>query len=92
MDRDPRHEKFGQGIGALTTGGQSRWFNAEPEIAEKPVQTFEQRWMCPMDDCSGEMVFNGLTWPTGDPGYHHTCDTCGFTAAIHDRYPRNVTR
>lgn len=81
------HEQFGKTI----TG--SRWFNQEPEIVERPVRTFEQRWLCPMDECSGQMVYNGMSWPMNPPGYHHTCSECGFTAAIHGkRYPLTTTR
>ena len=69
--------------------GGTRWFNGEPTLSESPVQTIRQRWICPMSDCGGEMVFNGFTWPTGNPGYHHTCNKCAFTAAVHGvKYPR----
>lgn len=77
------HEKFGNSCGG------SRWFNAEPKLEERRMVPVQQRWMCPIDVCGGEMKFNGMTWPTGNPGYHHTCDKCGFTAAIHGaKYPR----
>ena len=55
----------------------SGWFKGEPEIAGG-------RWSCPAEGCAGHMVANGFVWPTFDPGYHHTCDACGFTAAIHE--------
>lgn len=50
-----------------------------------------QKWLCPNRECAGEMKDSGWTWPTGDPGYHHTCSVCGFTAAIHGAtYPRKL--
>lgn len=83
MDKD--HEKFGASIAG------SRWFNVEPRIEEKRMVPVQQRWLCPIEECEGEMVFNGMTWPTGDPGYHHTCSKCGFTAAIRGAtYPQVV--
>ena len=83
-DRDSavEHEQFGSSIGG------SRWFNQNPNVSRKEVKTFREIWTCPIDGCEGEMVFNGLIWPTGQPGYHHTCKKCGFTAAIHDKFPR----
>lgn len=74
-----------------TTIGNSRWFNQEPKVKRIEVKTFRETWMCPCDGCSGEMTFNGMTWPTGDPGYHHTCSICEFTAAVHVTYPRVVS-
>jgi hypothetical protein len=69
----------------------SRWFTGEPEITETPVQTYRQLWTCPA--CKeGEMVYAGWIWSTGSPGYHHTCDKCQFTAAIHTTYPRAIYR
>lgn len=73
--------QFGSDIGG------SRWFHGEPMITKRQVTPVRASWLCPTE-CGGYMVFNGMTWPTGDPGYHHTCDQCGFTAAIHGhRYP-----
>ncbi len=86
-ERREEHEKYGSTI----TG--SRWFNEEPEITEQEVKTFTQRWMCPIKDCDGEMRFNGVAWPMVEPGYHHTCVECGFTAAVEGKqYPREVHR
>ena len=88
---DKNHEKFGSPI--MTSQGPSRWFRGEPEISEVHMATFEQRWMCPMDNCNGEMQYNGSQWPMSPPGYHHTCTECGFTAALCGvSYPRNVYR
>ena len=81
------HEKFGASCGG------SRWFNAEPKIEERRMVPVQQRWICPIDGCGGEMNFNGMVWPTGDPGNHHTCNKCGFTAAIwNGKYPQIVWR
>ncbi len=65
-------------FGSTITG--SRWFNQTPNVA----CTSDRRvvWRCPAQDCFGEMVQTGIVWPTGDPGYHHECNLCGFTAAI----------
>jgi hypothetical protein len=76
------HDKFGTAIGG------ARWFNGEPAITETPMVPVQLRWLCPIDDCGGEMKFNGMVWPTGQPGYHHSCDKCGFTAAVHGKFPR----
>ena len=77
------HEKFGNSCGG------SRWFKGEPKIEEQRMIPVNQRWICPIDGCGGEMKFNGMTWPTGSPGYHHSCNKCEFTAAIHGaKYPR----
>lgn len=83
---DGEHDKFGKPIGG------SRWFNQEPEVRRTEVKTFREEWMCPCDGCPGEMTFNGMSWPTGGPRYHHTCHVCGFTAAVHANYPRVVTK
>ena len=60
----------------------SRWFNREPEIERVVVEPVMEIWRCPMEGCGGEMKNNGFVWPSYPPGYHHTCDKCGFTAAI----------
>jgi len=79
------HDKFG-----INCGG-CRWFNTKPMIEEQRMVPIQQQWKCPIDGCGGEMKFNGMMWPTTNPGYHHTCDKCGFTAAIHDiKYPRII--
>jgi hypothetical protein len=80
-----KHDDFGSPIAG------SRWFNQKPQITTKPLgKPVKFIWGCPLDGCDGQMIFNGSTWPTGDPGYHHTCDKCGLTAAIHSkRYPYN---
>ena len=76
-----------------TTIAGSRWFNSEPKIVERLMVPIQERWLCPMDSCGGEMKFNGSTWPMSDPGYHHTCTKCEFTAAISSaRYPRVTYR
>jgi hypothetical protein len=67
--------------------GNSRWFNREPNITRIDVKTFRELWPCPCD-CDGQMIFNGQVWSTNPPGYHHTCSRCGFTAAVHTKYPR----
>ena len=66
----------------------SEWFNGTPKIEEKRLVPYQARWLCPKDDCQGEMKFNGFTWPTGTPGYHHTCTACQYTAAMRGKkYP-----
>lgn len=70
--------------------GESRWFKGEPVTDRVRVETFREKWSCPCEGCKGEMIFNGMTWPTGDPGYHHTCNSCQFTAAVHAQYPRTI--
>ena len=51
-----------------------------------------QRWLCPNRECAGEMKDAGWMWPTFDPGHHHTCSECGFTAAIKGcTYPRRIS-
>jgi hypothetical protein len=75
-------DRFGQPIAG------SRWFNGEPNVTRDAMIPVRLRWLCPIESCGGEMIFNGMTWPTGDPGYHHTCNKCEFTAAVHGRrYP-----
>lgn len=84
---NPEWEQFGESCAG------SRWFNGKPEVSERLVQTYEQRWLCPVKPCDGEMQFSGMVWPTGDPGYHHTCSKCGFKAAVcGGMYPRTVTK
>lgn len=81
-EQKPEWDEFGEQCAG------SRWFNREPTLVKSEVRVFEERWSCPCVGCDGEMKFNGMTWPTGDPGYHHTCSRCGFTAAIHGaKYP-----
>ena len=65
----------------------SEWFFGTPIETRQRLVPVRVRWTCPK--CAhGEMVFNGYTWPTGDPGYHHTCTACKHTAAINcHRYP-----
>jgi hypothetical protein len=73
-----------------THGG---WFKGEPTVREKVMVPVRQEWACPVEGCNGSMVFNGFTWPTGTPGYHHTCDKCEFTAAARgERFPRTIYR
>jgi len=62
------------------------WFGGEPNIQQEPKRPVLSRWICPQDGCGGEMKFNGMTWPMNPPGYHHTCDKCGFTAALSGRH------
>lgn len=84
---NPEHDKFGDEIGG------SRWFKGEANIVSKVVVSIEEKWICPIAGCGGEMEFNGMTWPCNPPGFHHTCDICGFTAAISGkRYPTIVYR
>lgn len=66
-------------FGTCITG--SRWFNRAPVTREVPVVSVEVHWPCPVAPCEGEMIYAGWDWPTGDPGYHHKCNRCGFTAA-----------
>lgn len=81
-------EEYGTSIGGAL-GKASRWFDGEPDVSRERVVPVRERWWCPMSDCDGEMTFNGSTWPTGRPGYHHTCGECGFTAAVRGKkYPR----
>jgi hypothetical protein len=76
------HDKFGAEISG------SRWFNDTPDLVETPVTSVRVTWPCPVTGCGGEMKFNGETWLTSAPGYHHTCDRCGFTAALRwKKYP-----
>lgn len=60
--------------------GGSRWFNSVPKV-ELDVD-YVVVWRCPITGCSGEMRYTGMDWPTGTPGHHHKCNSCGFTAAI----------
>lgn len=79
----PEWDKFGE------ANGNTRWFHGTVRPQRKLVQTFQEIWSCPVTPCDGEMIYNGMMWPTGDPGFHHTCNKCGFTAAIHGaKYPR----
>lgn len=80
--QDRGDAKFGNTIAG------SRWFTGEPELRRQRKIPVEVRWICPHDGCGGEMKLNGSVWPMSNPGYHHTCDKCGFTAAVHARYPR----
>lgn len=81
------HERFGASCGG------SRWFNAEPNVTAEPVETFIERWRCPVAGCAGEMRYAGYSWMTNPPGNHHTCTACKFTAALRgETYPREVTR
>lgn len=73
-------------FGAACAG--SRWFRGEPNLKKTPMRPVNVTWPCPVTPCDGEMRFNGMMWPTGDPGYHHTCTKCGFKAAIKgNKYP-----
>lgn len=85
-DINPEHERFGRTIAG------SRWFNGKPFITVRSVTPVQENWRCPLVDCNGFMVYNGSQWPMSPPGYHHTCSACGFTAAIHEKYPRIVYR
>lgn len=58
----------------------SRWFAATPNVEMDASRRVV--WRCPIANCGGEMKFTGEVWPTGDPGRHHKCNKCGFTAAI----------
>jgi hypothetical protein len=89
-DERAKHDLHNQ-FGSFCAG--SRWFSGEPDFQDKKMVPVKRRWMCPIPDCGGEMKSAGYTWPTGNPGYHHTCDNkdCEFTAAIKGgTYPRVV--
>jgi len=78
----PEWEKYG----SPTICG-SRWFKGTPTIEEKTVQVGEEQvverhWMCPIPECKGEMIYTDKVWRTTPKGFHHSCYTCGFTAAI----------
>ncbi len=65
------------------------WYNNEPNIEKTPVVPVSEKWLCAQKNCDGAMVYNGTSWPTGTPGYHHTCDECGYTTVLRGkRYPR----
>lgn len=88
-EKEVTPEHFGNSIGLVGTGGLSRWFRGEPTVTSENVAPVRLRWMCPMPDCGGEMHDTGHVWPTVDPGFHHQCDRCEFTAAIHGKkYPQ----
>jgi hypothetical protein len=37
------------------------------------------------------MAENGFVWPMMPPGYHHTCEKCGFQAVLSGkRFPRTT--
>lgn len=61
-------------LGAAIGHNRMRWY------------PFGQPWtgQCPIDDCEGTMVPTGWSWPTGDPGIHHNCDTCGIGFAVRE--------
>lgn len=82
MPTERNDAQFGEPISG------SRWFTGEMRILRKRKIPVIVRWLCPYPDCEGEMQPNGTIWPTGDPGIHHTCAVCGFTAAVHDRFPK----
>jgi len=43
---------------------------------------------CPMEDCEGGIMEDtGICWPTGTLGYHHKCNCCGITFAVHKEAP-----
>ncbi len=67
----------------------TEWFKGELGPLEKrtEVRTYRVALTCPK--CGeGEMRFTGMTWPTGDPGYHHQCTKCEYLCAIQGhRYP-----
>ncbi len=76
MTEDDPHVKFGETIAG------SRWFNAEPSLTQVEMVPVRQTWICPACDGTGEMISTGGAWLTNPPGYHHTCNKCGFTAAL----------
>ncbi|MBC3871757.1 hypothetical protein [Undibacterium oligocarboniphilum] len=65
-------------FGTNTAG--SRWFNGVPKVAL--TESHRVVWKCPTTGCDGDMQDTGEMWMTGDPGYHHECNVCGFKAAI----------
>jgi len=75
----------------------TQWFKGDPILVEEPMIPVLQHWMCPDpdeqgEDCLGEMIFNGMSWPVNPPGYHHTCNVCGYTAVPRGgkKYPQTV--
>lgn len=64
------------------------WYFDPPDLRKVPLRAIRVHWLCPQTGCDGKMIANGYTWPTPDPGYHHMCSVCKFTAVIHGRrYP-----
>lgn len=72
-----------------TPVGPSEWFKGEMKLRTVRLAPVRVHWLCPQDGCAGEMKPNGLVWPTAQPGYHHTCTSCGYTCATTaGRFPR----
>lgn len=70
-------------------GNAVEWFIGEIKPVEQPMVAMMLHWPCPKDGCSGEMKYNGTTWPMGNPGYHHICTVCGAGFACHGgTFPR----
>lgn len=69
----------------------SEWFFDAPEMLYTSVDVVRREWRCPEAGCTGTMVFNGFTWPTSDPGYHHACTVCGKVRAIHGHQFPEIT-
>lgn len=65
-------------FGATIAG--SRWFNGAPKV--ELASDGRVVWKCSTTGCDGEMLYTGADWPTGTPGHHHECNSCGFRAAI----------
>lgn len=75
-----------------TPVGPSHWLRGEPSVRRQEVKTYRETMACIKEDCDGEMVYTGCSWPTGTPGYHHKCDKCGEVVAVKGAtFPRIVT-
>lgn len=67
------------------------WFNGTAKVKREEVKTYHERWFCPMENCTGEMIYTGMSWPMNPPGYHHKCNVCGCGRAMEGKsYPRYV--
>lgn len=60
--------------------GSSRWFYGAPTVVIN--EAGQMTWICPVEGCGGEMEDTGEIWMSGDPGFHHQCNSCSFKAAI----------
>ncbi len=67
----------------------TEWFKGELGPLEKSTEVSTYRVVLTCPKCGeGKMRFNGMTWPTAPPGYHHQCTKCEYICVIRGhQYP-----
>ena len=58
-------------------------------VSRSRVRTYQLRWWCNEDECTGEMLDTGAYLASNPPWHIHRCNGCGREDKVLDKsYPR----